>query len=135
MLRIALGVIAGFFAWVIAWVGIEKILSAILPDWYGAPQAAFQNAVENGGQFTAETRLLLAHLVIGSVVSLMSGFLAALISGENSRAPLILGLFLLCIGLLKAYMSWPHVPLWYHLIFTALLLPMAIVGGRMMTSR
>ena len=31
MVRIVLGVIAGFFAWVIAWVGSEKILSAIWP--------------------------------------------------------------------------------------------------------
>jgi hypothetical protein len=132
MVRIVLGVIAGFFAWVIAWVGIEKILIAILPDWYGAPQLAFQHAVENGvPQFTAETRLLLSHIVIGSIVSVTSGFLAALIAGENKRAPLVLGFLLLALGLLKAVMSWPYVPIWYHVIFTAILLPMAIMGGKL----
>jgi hypothetical protein len=134
MLRIVLGVIAGFFAWVIVWVGIEKILIAILPEWYGAPQLAFQEAVEKGGQFTAETRLLLSHIVIGSIVSVMSGFLAALIAGENKRAPLVLGLSLVALGLLKAVMSWPYVPIWYHVIFTAILLPMAIIGGKLMTT-
>ena len=134
MIRIILGVIAGFFAWIIVWVGIEKILSAIFPQWYGAPQLAFQNAIENGGQFTAETRLLLSHIVIASFVALISGFLAALIAGENRRAPLILGFLLLAIGLLKVVMSWPYVPLWYHVLFTAVLLPMAIVGGRIRTS-
>ena len=29
MLRIVLGVIGGFIAWLIVWVGVEKILSAI----------------------------------------------------------------------------------------------------------
>ena len=135
MLRIILGVIAGFFAWVIVWVGIEKILSAILPEWYGAPQLAFQNAIENGGQFRAETRLLLSHIVIGSMVSMMSGFLAARIAGENKRAPLVLGfLLLLAIGLPKAVLSWPYVPIWYHVIFTAMLLPMAVVGGKLRTT-
>ena len=134
MVRIVLGVIAGFFAWVIAWVAIEKILSAALPEWYGAPQLAFQNAVENGGEFTAETRLLLMHLVIGSVVSLMAGYLAGSVAGENARAPLAVGCVLLVLGLLKAVMSWPYVPIWYHLLFTALLLPAAIVGGKLYTT-
>ncbi|HMJ08834.1 MAG TPA: hypothetical protein VK468_07500 [Pyrinomonadaceae bacterium] len=135
MLRIVLGVIAGFFAWVIVWVGIEKILSAILPEWFGVPQLAFQNAIENGaGQFTAETRLLLSHIVIASIVAAISGFLAALVAGENKRAPLILGFLLLAVGLLKVVMSWPYVPIWYHVIFTAILLPMAIIGGKLKTT-
>ena len=133
MVRIVLGVIAGFVAWAIVWVGIEKILSAILPEWYGAPQLAFQEAVTNGGQFTAETRLLLMHIVIGSIVSVMSGSLAALIAGENRRAPLVLGFLLVAVGLLKVVMSWPYVPIWYHVIFTAILLPMAIMGGKLIT--
>lgn len=130
MVRIGLGVIAGFFAWVIAWVGSEKILSAIWPE-FGTHQRAFQAAIENGGPFTADTGALLTHIVLGSIVSMMSGFLAALIAGENQRAPIFLGFLLLAVGVLKAVMSWPYVPIWYHLVFTALLLPMAILGGKL----
>ena len=133
MVRIVLGVIAGFFAWVIVWVGSEKILSAIWPG-FGAHQRAFEEAVKNGGQFTADTTMLLTHIVLGSIVSVMSGSLAALIAGENTRAPLVLGFLLLAVGLLKAVMSWPYVPIWYHVIFTAILLPMAIVGGKLITT-
>ena len=130
MVRIVLGVIAGFIAWLIAWVGSEKILSAI---WYGfgAHQRAFEAALKNGGQFTADTRLLLIQIVLGSIVSVMSGFLAALIAGEHIRAPLVLGFLLLAFGLLKAVMSWQYVPIWHHVIFTALLIPMAILGGKL----
>ena len=131
MIRIVLGVVAGFFAWMIVWVGVEKILSTILPEWYGAPQQAFQAAIENGGAFTAETRLLASHIVIVSIVSALSGFLAAMVAGENARAPLALGSVLLIVGLAKAYMSWPYVPLWYHVLFTAILVTMAIAGGRL----
>ena len=131
--RIVLGVIAGFFAWVIVWVGSEKILSAIWPE-FGAHQRAFEEAVKNGGQFTADTKMLLTHIVLGSIVSVMSGSLAALFAGENTRAPLVLGFLLLAVGLLKAVMSWPYVPIWYHVIFTAILLPMAIMGGKLITT-
>jgi hypothetical protein len=133
MVRTVLGVIAGFIAWLLAWLAGEKILSAIWPEWFGAHQAAFQAAIEHGGQFTADATILLIHVVLASIVSVMSGFLAALIAGENKRAPLILGVVLLALGLLKVVMSWPYVPIWYHVIFTAILFPMTIIGGRLKT--
>lgn len=131
--RIVVGVIAGFFAWLIVWVGSEKILSAIWPA-FGAHQRAFEEVIKNGGQFTADTGALLTHIVLGSIVSVLSGSLAALIAGENTRAPLALGFVLLALGVLKAVMSWQYVPLWYHVIFTAILLPLAVVGGKLITT-
>jgi hypothetical protein len=134
MVRIVLGVIAGFFAWAIAWVAGEQLLSAIWPEGLGAHQRAFQAAIENGPDtsgFTADTRLLLVHIVLGCIVSVMSGFLAALIAGENKRTPLILGFLLLAFGLLKVVLSWPYVPIWYHVIFTALLVPMTTLGSQL----
>ena len=133
MLRIGLGVVAGFIAWMILWVGIEKIISAIWPA-FGVHQKAFEEAIKNGGQFTADTSALLTHIVLGSIVSVIAGALAALVAGENSRAPLFVGILLLAMGILKAYMSWPYVPIWYHIIFTLLLLPLAIVGGKLITN-
>jgi len=134
MVRIVLGVIAGFFAWAIVWFGSEKILSAIWPEWYGAHQIAFTAAIKNGGPFSADTTILLMQIVCGSIVSVMSGFLAALIAGENKRAPLVLGFLLVAFGLLKVVLSWPYVPIWYHVIFTALLIPMTIMGGKLKTT-
>jgi hypothetical protein len=131
MIRIFLGVVGGFIAWVVAWVGSEKILSAIWPEGFGAHQRAFQAAIENGGPFTADTTLLLIHIILGSIVSMFSGFLAALIAGENTRAPLVLAFLLLALGLLKVVMSWPYVPIWYHVVFTAILIPMTIIGGKL----
>jgi hypothetical protein len=133
MVRIVLGVVAGFFAWLIVWVGTEKILSAVWPE-FGVHQHAFEEAVKNGGQFTADTTMLLTHIVVGSIVAVMSGSLAALIAHENTRAPLVLGFLLVALGSLKAVMSWAYVPIWYHAIFTAILLPMAIIGGKLITT-
>lgn len=133
MLRIVLGAIAGLISWIILWVGIEKILSAIWPS-FGAHQRAFEEAIKNGGQFTADTSALLTHIVLGSILSVIAGALAAMIAGENSRAPLGAGCLLLALGLLKASMSWQYVPIWYHVIFTAILLPMAILGGKLIST-
>jgi hypothetical protein len=134
-MRIVAGVIAGFIAWLVAWVGCEKILSAIWPESYGVNQAAFEAALINGGQFTADTTLLLIQIVLGAIVSLIAGFLAAWIAGENRRAPLALGILLLILGVLKAVMSWPYVPVWHHVVFPPLLIAMTIVGGKLKTHR
>ena len=134
MIRTVLGVVASFLAWMILWFGAETLLSALWPA-FGAHQAAFQAAIEEGGPFTPDSAILLIHCVLAAIVSLIAGYLAALIGGENKRAPLILGFLLLAIGLLKAAMSWPLVPVWYHTIFTALLLPMAIVGGKLKNAK
>ena len=133
MLRIVLGVIGGFIGWVIVWFVSEKGLSAIWPA-FGVHQKAFEEAIKSGGQFTADTTMLLAHIVVGSIVSVMAGAVAALIAGENSRAPLFAGILLLLMGIAKAVMSWQYVPIWYHVVFTAMLLPLAIVGGRLINN-
>jgi hypothetical protein len=131
--RTILSIIAGFVAWSITWLGSEKALSAIWPEWHGAHQAAFEAAVANGGAFTADTTVLLTSLVRGSIVSVLSGFLTAQIAGENKRSPLILGVLLVAFGLLIVAMSWSYIPLWYHVVFTALLIPMTMVGGKLKT--
>ena len=133
MLRIILGVIGGFIGWMIVWIGSEKIISAIWPA-FGVHQKAFEEAIKNGGEFTADTIMLLTHIVLGSIVSVMAGGMAALIAGENSKAPMFAGILLLLMGIAKAVMSWQYVPIWYHVIFTAILLPLAIVGGKLIST-
>jgi len=133
MIRIILGVVVGFVAWLIAWVGVEKILSALWPA-FGTHKAPFQTAITDGGEFTADSTMLLTHILMGSIVSVMAGAVAPVISGGNSRAPMFVGIMLLGLGLLKAVMSWPYVPVWYHVAFTAILLPMALLGGRLVSS-
>ena len=44
MVRIILGVIAGFIAWSILWVGTDAVLMMLSTGWYGAHQEAFQLA-------------------------------------------------------------------------------------------
>jgi hypothetical protein len=135
MVRTILGVVAGFVTWLFGWFGFEKIFSGLWPSWYGAQQAAFQAVLVDGGQFSAETSFLLTHIVCGSLVSLLSGYFAARIAQGNARAPLILGLLLTAVGVMKMVMSWPYVPIWYHVAFTLQLFAMTIAGGKLGRAR
>jgi hypothetical protein len=131
MVRIILGVIGGFVAWFVAIILGEQVLSLLLPEGFGVHQQAFQAAIEEGSPFTANTTHLALHCGLCFIGTALAGFLAAIIAGENRRAPLVLGLLLFAVGLLKAGISWSLVPLWYHGLFTGILAPMAIVGGKL----
>lgn len=125
-----IGIVAGFITWLFVWLGVERVLSAIWPEWFGAHQRAFQAAITNGAPFTSDATILLIHIVTGALIAALSGFLAARLSGEYRRTPVVMGIVLLVMGLTKALMSWSLVPIWYHVTFTAALLVMAVVGGR-----
>lgn len=131
MVKIVLGVIAGFVAWSILWVGSDQVLMLASPAWYGAHQLGFEKAITNGEPFAADTTILIMHVVRSAIISIMSGFLAAFIAGENRRAPLILGVILLIVGIAVEAYAWNYAPAWYHIIFVLLLIPMTLLGGKL----
>lgn len=131
MLRIILGVIAGFVAWSILWVGSDQALRALSPDWYGAHQRAFEGAINVKTAFTADSMILLMHLFRAAIITIIAGFVAALLATENRKAPLALGILLLVVGIMFEAMVWSYIPIWYHLVFLAILIPFTLLGGRM----
>jgi hypothetical protein len=131
MVRIILAVIAGFFAWSIMWVGSQQVLSTAFPDWFGAHQIAFEKATFNKEVFTADSTILVLNVVRGIIVTILTGFLAAVIAGENRRSTLILGILLLIFGLVVVALTWTLIPVWYHVVFSLMLVPMTILGGKL----
>jgi hypothetical protein len=130
MLKVVLGVIAGFVAWSIIWVGSDAVLSTAWAE-YGAHQNRAILALANNESFAADNTIMAVRLVISIVATLMSGFLAAFIAGENRRAPLALGVILLLVGIAVQLGAWNVMPVWFHVIFLLLLLPMSILGGKL----
>ena len=68
MARLVVGVIGGFVTWIVTWFGSETILSAIWRE-FGAHQAAFQAAIENGGPFAPDSAILIVSNGSPSVIS------------------------------------------------------------------
>jgi len=130
MLRIILGVIVGFIVWSIFWVGSDAVFSAISADW-GKKSAEFQSAAENNIPYTIETSVLIVLLVKSFILSIISGFIAALIARENFKSTISLGILLLIFGIFIQMAYWNYMPLWYHVPFLLMLIPMTILGGKL----
>lgn len=134
MLRIILGAVAGFIVWSILWVGMGAVLSAISPDWYGKIQSEFNAAVASHTPYALDWKIVIWLLVQSVIVSLISGFTAALIAKENYKSTLLLGVLLLLFGIFIQSIHWEYLPIWYHIPFLLLLIPVSFLGGKLRQS-
>ena len=102
-----------------------------------------------GASNDESTWVLTSYLVSNAIVLPISGWFVGMLGRKRFFMICILlftlssllcgvawslGFLLLALGVLKAALSWPYVPIWYHVIFTALLLPMTMMGGKLKTT-
>ena len=117
MLRDILAALAGSAGWTILWLSCNTALrgAGLLP-------ADANRRVE------AIPPLLI--LLGASVVFSIAGFVAsALASRAGYRAAIILCAIQLVLGILFQTQAWHLMPIWYHLSFLSLLVPMTLVGA------
>jgi len=120
MLRTILGIVAGIVTWLAVVTGVSLALRA------GVPALAADLAKH------ATMTALWERLAISFLGSLLGGLVAALVSGERMRAPLIAGvLLLLWWGTYHVTMIWNQFPVWYHLTFFVSLVLLSVLGGRL----
>ncbi len=117
--KVIAGFVVGFIVWTILWLGSDLLI------------VSFPTLAPSGDLEIIPTNYLLIKLASSVIFSIIAGLVAAWISGETTKAPLILGIMLLIVGLMFQISQWKPIPVWYHLLFLALLLPMAILGGKL----
>ncbi|HLM60125.1 MAG TPA: hypothetical protein VK308_04925 [Pyrinomonadaceae bacterium] len=131
MLRIILGVIAGFIVWSIVWVGMDSLLAVLSPGWFGKNFTEFQNAVSHNEPFTPPVSVSV-YLIFQSILcSLIAGFTAAAIAKESRKTTPVLGILLLLTGIFVEAAHWNYFPIWYHVLFLLFLIPATVLGGRL----
>jgi hypothetical protein len=123
-MRIVLGIILGITAWFVIVLGVSFVIKSADPTL----NAALASHVT--------TTALVERLIIGFASTIVAGYVAALVSGENGRAPLIAGVLLLAFwGYYHVTMIWNQFPVWYHLTFFVSLPLLSVLGGRLAGSR
>ena len=130
MARIILGIVSGFILWSILWVGSDAVFSALSPEW-GKTSADFQAAAANKTPYALGSAILTALLIKSLILSIISGYVTAFIARENFKSTVGLGVLLLLFGIFIQSLYWNYMPLWYHILFLLLLIPMTILGGKL----
>jgi len=116
--------IAGIFAGLVAWVLVVTVLNWGLRLWLpGYTQA------EPAMLFTLGMKI--ARLSIGALTSVIAGALVRAITPAN-LAPWIVGLVLLALFVPDHIHLWSNFPIWYHLTFLITLVPLVLLGARLL---
>ena len=118
VVRIILGAIAGVVVWLIAVTVCDVIIRKL---WVEYAQ------VEKSLVFTLP--MMIARLLESAVISVLSGFVAALIANERAKSSAAAGLVLLAFFLPFHISIWSKFPVWYHLVFFTSLPLLSLAGG------
>lgn len=119
--RIAAGVVAGAVVWAGLWVVGTLAAQSAMPDLLTA------------GERLEDVGPLLGYIGYSVVLSVLAGFLAALVAGRGvaMKAVWILAFLQLALGIFFETSAWNLTPVWYHLVFLALIVPATVLGGRL----
>jgi len=104
--------------------------------WLGGGQAAaaaFPAAIDLAQPLT-NPLVLTGFLAYSVAVSVISGFVCAAVRGAAAMKTVWGFAFIqLALGVGFEASSWALTPVWYHLVFLALLVPSVVWGGRLRT--
>ena len=117
-LRVMAAVLAGAATWAVLWNLGTRIAQAALP---GLLQP--EEPITHAG-------VLLAYVGYSVCLSLLAGFITARTAGRQPMpAVWALATLQLALGLYFEISYWSMLPVWYHLVFLALIVPATVFGG------
>lgn len=111
-------VLSGAVLWAALWVGGTM-----------AAQAAFPEVLDPTRKLE-HVPALMGYVMYSVALSVLAGFLTAHLRGASPmRAVWILAGIQLALGIGFEASAWSATPVWYHLVFLALLVPATVFGG------
>jgi len=120
MVRSIASIIVPVVVWGVLWVGSAQVAAAV------APSAFDENAIPTAPW------ILGMFIGLSMLLSVFAGWLGGKIAGKAiMKHVMILGMTQLLVGIGVQASVWDQMPLWYHLPSLALVVPMHLLGGRL----
>jgi hypothetical protein len=111
-------VLAGAAVWAVLWISGNAALMAAFPE------------IVVPGQRLDHVPVLLGLIGYSVVLSVLAGFTTAAVKGRDAMGAVkVLAGLQLLLGIGFEASSWALLPVWYHLVFLALLVPATLWGG------
>lgn len=118
------GVAAAFLLWTALWLGFTQAMSAIFPD------------IVDPQQPLTHTGVLVGYVVYSVLISALAGYVCAAVRGSDPmRTVWVFAVIQLLVGIGFEASYWDMTPVWYHLVFLALIVPVTVWGGRLRAHR
>lgn len=119
-MRNIFSVLAGYAVWTAVFLGGSAVVRAAL------------SSVHDDAGYTDNVTALLVYLALSVIASLLAGFVTARIAmPPKAKWVFFTSLALLATGVPVQLSVWELLPVWYNLVFLALLVPATLMGGRL----
>ena len=122
MLRVVASVVGGIVFFALAGMALGALGKALWPE-YAAAVADRAYTLP----------MLWSRLVGGAVAIICATWLALMLGKQNVRTGFLVGVALLVLSVVWHVNIWNEYPAWYHLTWFAIILPAALLGGRLAT--
>jgi hypothetical protein len=131
MIRIILGAIVGFLVWTAILLFTDFLGIKFSPDWYSKNQMELSNAITKNTPYLYDSTLLLLLGIRSAILTVISAFVAVLVSKEQLKTSILLSILLTAMGIYVHSIIWNLVPMWYNALILLPLIPLAIFGGKL----
>lgn len=122
--RTIIAVLAGAAVWAVLWIGGTQAATAAFPNLFAA------------GQPVRHAGALIGLIVYSLPLSVLAGYVTAAVAAQDRmRAVWILAILQLALGVFAEMSAWNLMPVWYHLVFLALVVPATVYGGALRVRR
>lgn len=116
--RMILAVLAGAVVWAVLWNAGTL-----------AARTAFPESLTPDRPLT-HVGFLIAYIAYSVALSVLAGYAAAAVGRAHARASVLaLAVLQLALGLMFEIAFWSMTPVWYHVVFLALIVPATLYGG------
>lgn len=119
LLRIIGAVVAGVITWE-AVVALATLMGRLVWPAYAA--------VEEQRVFTMD--MLLSRLAVGALATLAFGIVISLVTRGDAKSIRLIIFAGLLFSVVDHIIVWDQFPAWYHLLYLAYIVPLALLGGR-----
>ena len=117
--RIILAVLAGAAVWAVLWISGTTLAQSLFPAQL-AP-----------GQPVKSIGAMLGLIVYSVLLSVLAGWVTAVVARAGwSAAVWAMAILQLTLGIIAEVSAWKLLPVWYHLLFLALVVPATVMGGK-----
>ena len=118
------GVVGAFVLWTVLWLGFNAGVQAALPE------------ILDPEQPVTHTGVLLGLVAYSVVISIVAGFVCAAIRKASPLKTVgVFAVIQLVTGIVFEVSYWEMTPVWYHLVFLALIVPATVWGGILKVGR
>jgi hypothetical protein len=111
-------IVVAFLLWSGLWLGFTAVAQAAFPE------------IIDPEQPLAHVGALLGYIAYSVVISVVAGYACAIVKGASPMKTVwVFALIQLVVGIGFEISYWEMTPVWYHVVFLALIVPTTVWGG------